>query len=509
MKDKEVGDWPVRVDKRPGLSDHLQLWEPVLSAWLPVLAWMGVIFLFSAQPTLPQAPTWTLDVLLKKSGHALEYAILAYLLARAWTMARPGSLNRQRPIIATPATPTWQSLLLPVLGFSLLYALSDEWHQAFVPGRSPRLLDWLVDGSGAVLGLAAFSRLHTSSLSSENQTTTAFPPGRPAFPWQAAARFLLGTVISLGCLWLAVRNVEWDKMVMAITQARPELILLTLISVLVNITAKAYRWGWFFAGKKLPLRHLYASLLIGQLLNLVLPSRLGDLARAYALGRQTGESKPFVLGTIVAEKLVELICLLLLMLTLLATMTLPHWLDRPGSMAILTTVLLITGTVAVITQKERILRWAAWFRPLMPAAWHQRLLHALERGIAGMNLVQSRPAIVGIVFWSGVVWFTAALTNYLLFNALNVPAPIHAAAFLLVVLQIGITVPSSPGRLGVFEYLTVLALSVFGISETMALTCGLVLHALVFAPPILLGTMALWYENLTVRQIQQAARNNQ
>jgi len=125
-----------------------------------------------------------------------------------------------------------------------------------------------------------------------------------------------------------------------------------------------------------------------------------------------------------------------------------------------------------------------------------------------MNLVRSKPATIGIVAWSGVVWFTAILTNYLLFLALNVAAPVHAAAFLLVVLQIGITVPSSPGRLGVFEYLTLLALSVFGLNETVALTYGLVLHALVFIPPILLGAVALWYENLTVRQIQQAARNN-
>jgi len=499
----------VNNERRAGFSDPpksadlRQHGQWILSAWLPVAAWMGVIFFFSAQPSLPQAPTWTLDVLLKKSGHALEYAILAYLLARAWAMGQAGSEEPQRR-----ATVTGAPLFLPVIGISLLYALSDEWHQAFVPGRTPRLLDWLVDGSGVILGLAAFIWRRHRSLSPAGEPGTSLPPGWPVFRWQPVARFLLGTAISLGCLWLAVRNVEWDKMVLAITQARPDLILLALFSVLANITAKACRWGWFFAGKKFPLRHLYVSLLIGQFLNLVLPSRLGDLARAYSLGRQTGESKPFVLGTIVAEKLIELICLLLLMLALLATMALPHWLDRPGSMAILTTILLITGTVAVITQKERILHWATWLRPWLPAAWHQRLLRALERGIEGMNLVRSKPATIGIVAWSGVVWFTAILTNYLLFLALNVAAPVHAAAFLLVVLQIGITVPSSPGRLGVFEYLTLLALSVFGLNETVALTYGLVLHALVFIPPILLGAVALWYENLTVRQIQQAARNN-
>ncbi len=100
--------------------------------WLPLLAWMGLIFLLSSQPTLPSAPGgW--DVLLKKAGHALVYGVLAWLYQRA--------LRRH---FSTPVT-----LRIVGIGLALAYALSDEYHQTFVAGRNGNLVDVAVDGVGA------------------------------------------------------------------------------------------------------------------------------------------------------------------------------------------------------------------------------------------------------------------------------------------------------------------------------------------------------------------------
>ncbi|MFQ6102612.1 MAG: VanZ family protein [Anaerolineae bacterium] len=104
-----------------------------LSHWLPPLAWMGLIFLLSAQPDLPEVPGPWLDTLLKKTGHALGYSILAWLYLR-------------------PLRERFHHATVPrVLGFGLavLYALSDEYHQTFVPGRKGTLWDVAVDGVGA------------------------------------------------------------------------------------------------------------------------------------------------------------------------------------------------------------------------------------------------------------------------------------------------------------------------------------------------------------------------
>lgn len=106
--------------------------------WLPPLAWMGLVFILSAQPDLPHVPGALLDTLLKKGGHAAAFGVLAWLYLRA---LRGGG-------------PSTHRLRLLSLALTVLYACSDELHQAFVPGRNPRLSDVLVDSAGAMLALA-------------------------------------------------------------------------------------------------------------------------------------------------------------------------------------------------------------------------------------------------------------------------------------------------------------------------------------------------------------------
>lgn len=108
-----------------------------LWTWGPVLGWMGLIFWLSSQPDIPTLAVGWLDQLVKSGGHAALYAVLALLLERAWRLER-WSVRARRPAV-----------MLVVL----LYALSDEWHQSFVPGRFPSLYDVFFDLLGAFLAL--------------------------------------------------------------------------------------------------------------------------------------------------------------------------------------------------------------------------------------------------------------------------------------------------------------------------------------------------------------------
>ena len=103
--------------------------RPVWQRWLVAIVWMGLVFVVSAQPSLPEAPDPLFDILLKKLAHMAEYAILCLLF---WG--------------ALPADTPWWAWFLAVI-----YAISDEVHQTFVPGRNGWIVDVLVDGIGAGL----------------------------------------------------------------------------------------------------------------------------------------------------------------------------------------------------------------------------------------------------------------------------------------------------------------------------------------------------------------------
>lgn len=98
---------------------------------------MALIFFLSAQPDLPHPEAGWLDLLISSGSHALEFGVLAVLLAVALG-------GRRRPLLV--------SFLV-----AALYALSDEFHQSFVPGRVPDPWDVVCDAAGALLGLALWA----------------------------------------------------------------------------------------------------------------------------------------------------------------------------------------------------------------------------------------------------------------------------------------------------------------------------------------------------------------
>jgi len=105
--------------------------------WLSVLLWTGVIFTFSSRPSLHSEFGLTLDVILRKIAHVMEFLILGFLLVRALGHGQPTS-SRQAALAITLA---------------LLYAASDEFHQTFVPGRTGLPTDVVIDAIGVIAGV--------------------------------------------------------------------------------------------------------------------------------------------------------------------------------------------------------------------------------------------------------------------------------------------------------------------------------------------------------------------
>jgi len=111
----------------------------VLRLWLPVVAWAGLIFALSSIPDLGTGlGGW--DLLLRKLAHAAEYAVLGALLLRA----------------------THRAGLAFTLG--LVYAVSDELHQALVPGRQGSPFDVAIDAVGVACGVLLWQRVRARSL---------------------------------------------------------------------------------------------------------------------------------------------------------------------------------------------------------------------------------------------------------------------------------------------------------------------------------------------------------
>lgn len=115
-----------------------------LSKWLPVVLWAGMIFYFSSIPDLRSGLPDIFDIVLRKIAHAGEFGILAILIARG--LGADGKKD-----------------YLKAAALAILYAISDEIHQGFVPGRVASPIDILIDSFGAILGLIIFYKIKNRS----------------------------------------------------------------------------------------------------------------------------------------------------------------------------------------------------------------------------------------------------------------------------------------------------------------------------------------------------------
>ena len=312
---------------------------------------------------------------------------------------------------------------------------------------------------------------------------------------------VLGSLVSLICLWLAFKDIRWQGFVDALGATDYPLLALAVGIFVATNLLKAARWRLLFAPRHVRLGPLFSALMIGQMVNALLPARLGELARAYLMGERERQSKGLALGTIALEKLIELIVLLVLFLGLVPFLALPVWLYQPGITLALITAALCLAALVLAYRRQAVL--SMWNRLLggLPALARPAFLQEAEAALQSLDILRRPRLILSIWGWSVLIWSLAIATNYVVFLAMGLSLSMLVAAFLLVVLQIGIAVPSSPGKVGVFHYLTVLALSVFGAQKDVALSYAVVLHLVIYVPVIVLGVFYLWRENLTLTHV--------
>ena len=307
--------------------------------------------------------------------------------------------------------------------------------------------------------------------------------------WRLAA----GTLLSIGLLWLAARGVSWAEVAAGLGSARGNLIGVGVGCVLVATALRAWCWRRLLVATTVPVTFVGAwkILLIGQFLNICVPARAGDVARVYLMGEAAGMPKTGAATSVVLEKFFDTTTLLLLLglVSLLVELPAPLAGVRRGLAA--AAVLLPLAVVALAWRGTGLVRFLE--RPAHgDGGWVAQLARHGETIVASLRIIRQWHGLVLIQAGFLGIWLALAGVNYAVLRALEIDAPVAAAFFVLIVLQVGTSVPSTPAKIGVFQYLAVLALAPFGIAREPALTYGVLLHVVGFGPVIALGGFWSW-----------------
>ncbi len=315
---------------------------------------------------------------------------------------------------------------------------------------------------------------------------------------------VIGLALGVVLLVLALESVDRAGLIAALTGTDPLLLCLALLTVGATVMAKALRWRLlFYPWHRTQSRGtLVSALLIGQMVNFLLPARLGEFVRAYVVGQRAGQRKLLALGTIVVEKVLDGLMLSLLLAFVCVVLPVPHWLRLSGAASglalavLLLTVLLLTG------QRDRLLGAMERVDQAVPVLGRLGLSRRTAALADGLSSLQSRQVNLRLLVWTAGIWLLAGLTNCLVLLALDIEVPLLLGALVvLVVVHLGMVVPSSPARIGVFHYLCLLSLTLLGVDASQGLAYGFVLHFVVVLPVIFAGLLCLWRENVSVYRL--------
>jgi uncharacterized protein (TIRG00374 family) len=267
-----------------------------------------------------------------------------------------------------------------------------------------------------------------------------------------------------------------------------------LVSIAASLALVTERWRVLFGRSTLhPPRWglLFKAQVIGQAVNIALPIRVGELVRVLLVYRTGGQTLERTFVTVVAERLMDMGVVALAAAWLALQVTFPPW--AAGPVRAMTIAGLIAAALGVATMLAG-RRVSAFLRAKVETLTHKGLARFARRSATAVGeAAQLRdPRTLGAALaLSTVILLLSVFTNYLLLLAFHIPVSPVAALLVLLVLQVGSAPVSTPGNLGVFQYLTVLALGVYSVDRTTAVAYSVVLYVIAYGPKLVLGAWLL------------------
>ena len=293
----------------------------------------------------------------------------------------------------------------------------------------------------------------------------------------------------------------------------------------VSLLFRTLRWKLMLGHiRSIPARRLFPVVVVGYMANNLLPMRLGELVRSYYVGEREHISKTSALVTVLIERVMDALTLLFFIAAIAAVVPLSDVVEAMGESARIAWPLFVVGLGALFIgafgalllfafqpARTRALGLAV-IRPL-PTRFAARLEGLLDMFIVGLLPLRSPQKLAGLFALSVPIWlFEAGLFFFVGFafglDGLYANLADLAIAVVLVtaVANIGSSIPSAPGGIGLFEILareTLVLLPLAVVDKSTAAGFAAVSHFALLMPTIVLGQVYLWTSNVTLHRLSR------
>jgi uncharacterized protein (TIRG00374 family) len=300
-------------------------------------------------------------------------------------------------------------------------------------------------------------------------------------------RLAAGILITGPVLWLCFRKLDWAVLWASFSRVRWLWVGAALINVVFSVYALGWRWRILLKPKaKISMRRLFHLNIIAQYTNIISPARIGEFVRGYLAAKDDNLPGGYAIGTIFFEKILDFFIFLSWWMVIPAVFMLEKSI-RGYIPALIAACLIIVFLFFLVLKPKLFLLLYGKLSFLFPGKYRKQLQEFLGSGLEFFQQLKNWKTNIVLVALTVVFLGGNALTNFFLFQAFGLKLSFFAAVVVLLVIQVANIPPSLPGKIGVFEYAVILALTIFGIEKGAALSYGIMLHVVAYVPKIMIG----------------------
>ena len=319
-------------------------------------------------------------------------------------------------------------------------------------------------------------------------------------PW----RLVIGIVISAVALALILKDVSLPGLMDRLRGARYAWMIPNVAAVLVGFAARAIRWRALLDGR-LPVSRAFHIQNAGNLLNNVLPLRLGEFAKAYLASRDSAVTLMQAMSAVLIERLLDVLSVFAMLLLVLPYLPSRGVIVQGAS--IVATIALVAGVALFVAARfrERTMALARALTGRLPQGARRQILERGEDFLRGVSAASGK-RLVAAIAWSVVMWLGFGSSCYFTLLAFAPGSPWFMGGFVNCAIALGLTIPSAPSGAGLYEAAAVAGLAVFGIPAETATAYALVLHISTFLVAATAGVIGLSREGQSFEHLASAAR---
>ena len=294
-------------------------------------------------------------------------------------------------------------------------------------------------------------------------------------------------VLAGGLLYLALRQISWAELWQTLRNVQVVYLGLGFLANTLALWARSRRWGVLVsARKRTSWLNMFWATAAGYLGNTFLPARAGELLRSVMLGKEADVNASFILATALTERLMDVIALVTIGAVVIPTISLalPAWLYSAIQWMAVAGFVALVIFLAAPRLEAFILKILGWLH--LSEKWRARISDLVSQFLMGARSLIHPGRAASFVLLTAVIWGIDAGGAVLFAHGLGLSLRLDQALLLLVALGLSSALPSTPGYVGIYQFVAVTVLPVFGISPSQALAYILASQA------VNVVTISLW-----------------